>query len=84
MCILFSWTLHCPFFVFVNLMSGFYFPHLICGFVRIDFRIEMILNPRSSDSWLVGYLLGLYMYTNPKVFTLQTFHTMMKILEVLD
>ena len=47
---------------------GFYFPQLICGFVCIDCRIEMMLNPRSGDSWLVGYLLGLYMNTYSKVF----------------
>lgn len=23
-------------------------------------RLEALLNPKSSDSWLVGYLLGMY------------------------
>ena len=31
-------------------------------------RIEALLKPRSSDSWLVGYLLGMYGWFAPKIF----------------
>ena len=35
-------------------------PSGLCSFFVAMYRIEALLKPRSSDSWLVGYLLGMY------------------------
>ena len=36
-------------------------PSGLCSFFFVSmYRIEALLKPRSSDSWLVGYLLGMY------------------------